>query len=386
MDKLIPEIKKHYVECSNPQENKPLNLVLPNQILKDLGKVRDEAASIDEVFENIKTTFKYSFHTMNPFFQDKLYSGSESIGQIAELILGVLNTATSVYHVSPVFSTMEIDLIKIFGKEVKYNVDTVDGVISPGGSISNFTAMLCARQKYFPHIRTKGWTAEDRPVCFTSAQSHYSVKRAAQMCGFGDENCVKVATYPESGAMIPEELEKAIKESIAQNRKPFFVNAMAGTTVYGSYDDYEKVSAICKKYDIWMHVDGCWGGHLVWIDELKETMFKGIEGSDSFSINAHKGFGVPQQCALLIINNHKNLLLETNSSNATYLFHASETQEYDLSDKSICCGRRPDGFKCWLMLKRYGIQGFKDIAKFGWDRSRVFRQNILDQPDRFILA
>lgn len=35
------------------------------------------------------------------------------------------------------------------------------------------------------------------------------------MCGFGDENCVPVPTYPESGAMIPEELEKAIQESIA---------------------------------------------------------------------------------------------------------------------------------------------------------------------------
>jgi len=30
------------------------------------------------------------------------------------------------------------------------------------------------------------------------------------MCGFGDENCVKIPTYPESGALIPEELEKAI--------------------------------------------------------------------------------------------------------------------------------------------------------------------------------
>lgn len=113
------------------------------------------------------------------------------------------------------------------------------------------------------------------------------------MCGFGDENCVPVPTYPESGAMIPEELEKAIQESIAQNRKPFFVNCMAGTTVYGSYDDYVAVAAICKKYNVWMHVDGCWGGQLVWIDELKETMFKGIEDSDSFAINAHKGFGVP---------------------------------------------------------------------------------------------
>lgn len=80
MEKVIPEIKKYYVECSNPQQNKPLNFALPDQIIKEMGQITNDPVNIDEVFESIKTTFKYSFKTMNPFFQDKLYSGSESIG------------------------------------------------------------------------------------------------------------------------------------------------------------------------------------------------------------------------------------------------------------------------------------------------------------------
>jgi len=68
---------------------------------------------------------------------------------------------------------------------------------------------------------------------------------------------------------------------------------MAGTTVYGSYDEFDKLITICRKYDMWCHIDGCWGGNLTFIDELKETMFKGIENADSMAINAHKGFGVP---------------------------------------------------------------------------------------------
>lgn len=110
---------------------------------------------------------------------------------------------------------------------------------------------------------------------------------------------------------------------------------MAGTTIYGSYEDYVAISAICKKYDMWMHIDGCWGGFLVLDPECKQTLFKGVELTDSYSINAHKGFGVPQQCALLIINKHKGLLQQTNHSGATYLFHPSETSDYDLSDKTI---------------------------------------------------
>jgi len=55
----------------------------------------------------LETTMKYSVNTMNPFFFDKLYAGSDPIGQIAELIVTVLNTGTHVYNCSPVFSVME---------------------------------------------------------------------------------------------------------------------------------------------------------------------------------------------------------------------------------------------------------------------------------------
>lgn len=36
---------------------------------------------------------------------------------------------------------------------------------------------------------------------------------------------------------------------------PFFVSATAGTTVYGAFDPLIAISDICKKYNIWMHVD-----------------------------------------------------------------------------------------------------------------------------------
>jgi len=44
-----------------------------------------------------------------------------------------------------------------------------------------------------------------------------------------------------------------------------------------------------------------------------------------------------------------------------------------MSDKSICCGRRPDAFKVWLMMKRYGIDGFREIARYAYDKSRFYR-------------
>lgn len=40
-----------------------------------------------------------------------------------------------------------------------------------------------------------------------------------------------------------------------QGAKPAFVNATAGTTVLGSYDDFNKIADVCEKYGVWLHVD-----------------------------------------------------------------------------------------------------------------------------------
>lgn len=55
--------------------------------------------------------------------------------------------------------------------------------------------------------------------------------------------------------MLPEDLEEKILLSINQNKQPFYVNATAGTTVMGSFDDFNSVADICIKYNLWMHVD-----------------------------------------------------------------------------------------------------------------------------------
>lgn len=34
-----------------------------------------------------------------------------------------------------------------------------------------------------------------------------------------------------------------------------FVNATAGTTVYGAFDPINDIADICEKYKIWLHVD-----------------------------------------------------------------------------------------------------------------------------------
>lgn len=40
-----------------------------------------------------------------------------------------------------------------------------------------------------------------------------------------------------------------------QGYHPLFVNATAGSTVYGAFDPINEIADICEKYNMWLHVD-----------------------------------------------------------------------------------------------------------------------------------
>ena len=183
---------------------------MPSEIIQELGPITDKPHSIEECIKVIETTFKYSLKTMHPFFMDKLYAGSDPIGQIAEYVVAVLNTNVHVYHVSPVFSVMEVESVKLFGEQFGFNPETVDGTLNPGGTMSNMMALLAARHEHFPHVRKDGWRPEDQPVAFTALQSHYSIERGAQVSGMGMNNMIKIRSDRMTGNMDTDALEKAI--------------------------------------------------------------------------------------------------------------------------------------------------------------------------------
>lgn len=43
--------------------------------------------------------------------------------------------------------------------------------------------------------------------------------------------------------------------SLLQGYVPMYVNATAGTTVYGAFDPINEIADICEKYNMWLHVD-----------------------------------------------------------------------------------------------------------------------------------
>ena len=205
--------------------------------------------------------------------------------------------------------------------------------------------MVLARHRAFPTCRSVGMRGLDAdPVLFTSEEAHYSVAKGANWMGLGTESVVKVRT-DAWGRMTGEALEEAVTKAKAEGKRPFFVNATAGTTVMGAFDDLESLAQVCKRHGLWLHLDACWGGGAV-LSRRHRHLLKGSHLVDSIAWNLHKMIGSPVQCSAFVTR-HEGLLQRAVGANATYLFQQDKFYDvsYDTGDKSIQCGRKPDGFK-----------------------------------------
>lgn len=202
-----------------------------------------------------------------------------------------------VYHVSPALTIIEKTVSRQLASLFGFSGPHAGGIMQQGGSASNTTSIVIARNSLYPETKSEG-IANKRFILFTSQHGHYSLEKAAQMCGFGSNN-VRSVPVNERGEMIPEKLNELVEEALGAGHLPFYVNATAGTTVLGSYDPFESIAEVCRHHKLWMHVDGSWGGPVIFSGKEKWKL-NGVARADSLAINPHKMMGVPVTCSFLL--------------------------------------------------------------------------------------
>ncbi|KAJ5489908.1 Pyridoxal phosphate-dependent transferase major region subdomain 2 [Penicillium expansum] len=368
------------VDYKKPEELRDiLQLEIPEKGTKQEGLI-----------EVLQKVLKYSVNTWHQGFLDKLYASTNAPGVAAELILATLNTNVHVYQVSPALTVIEKytgqRLANLFG----LNGPRAGGISVQGGSASNTTSIVIARNNLYPSTKTDG-NGGYKFVLFTSAHGHYSVEKAAQMLGFGS-SAVWPVPIDKVGRMIPAELEKLVQKAQSEGRTPFYVNATAGTTVLGSFDPFNEIAAICQKYNMWFHVDGSWGGSFVFSERQKHKL-AGAEKANSIAINPHKMLGVPVTCSYLLASDMRQFH-KANTLPAGYLFHNEEDEPtngdeleidspevWDLADLTLQCGRRADSLKLFLGWTYYGNEGYRQQIDSACDIAAHLANTIAQHPD-----
>ena len=246
--------------------------------------------------------------------------------------------------------------------------------------MSNFMSLIIARDQKSNDIINKGF--KQKFVAYSSEESHYSVAKNASFSGLGKNN-VRYIKCNSFGQLDTISLENQIREDITNDCIPFYINATAGTTVLCAFDNIDEISRICKKYSIWLHVDGAFGGSVIFTDKYK-NLVKGVEKSDSFCFNAHKTLGVPLSTSILVVRESK-MISDSFKNDASYLYQTHDI-DYNLGYNSFECGRRNNALKFWTMWKSIGTKGICNIINHEFDLADYARSYTIMNKDYILYS
>jgi sulfinoalanine decarboxylase len=300
---------------------------------KDI-KIDEEGKSFKEIIETIKYIGFKTPKVDEITYLSQLFSGVNQIGIIADMATCLFNSPMHTVKSSGINIEIEKEIIRY----INNFIDFKDGIVCPGGTISNLVAMIIAKYRK-DNNKNEGINKKYR--IYTSEESHYSITKNSGIIGIGKNNVVKIKV-DEEGVMDYNILEKEIINDITKGYSPLMIISTSGTTQLGSFDNLKKNDLIAKKYNLWHHVDGAFGGTNIFNDERKYLM-DGIKNCDSLTIDIHKTLSAPISSSVLLMNNYDLKLLD---EDAYYLFSDKE----DLGRKSIQCARRNDALKMWAIL------------------------------------
>tara|TARA_B100000768_G_scaffold181941_1_gene207595 strand:- start:6333 stop:7739 length:1407 start_codon:yes stop_codon:yes gene_type:complete len=342
----------------------------PDKLYDSVNLSLNPSAIVDDEFKKVlKDVLVSTPKTATNLFFNQLFGGRQSKAVLGDLLAVMLNNSMYTYKVAGPQVGIEQEIIRQSCNLIGYG-DQSNGTFPTGGSMSNYMALVMARDEKDQNCRSEGMS---KPmVVYTSKESHYSNGKNASFAGIGKNNIRYIAS-DSGGRMIPEKLEQQIIEDIEEGFIPTYVNATAGTTVLGAFDPIDKIADITEKHGVWLHVDGAYCGSVIFSAKYKHLV-TGIDRSNSFSYNAHKMLGTPLTCSIILVNNKEHLHYSF-SNQADYLYQ-TDGDDFNLGKTSFQCGRRNDALKFWTLWKSLGTNGLKQIVDHQFELADVAREYI----------
>src|SRR5947209_6455608 len=208
-------------------------------------------------------------HWSHPMFLGYFGWTSTAPGILGEIISAPLNVNAMTWRTCPAATELETVVIDWLRQWLSLPVE-FGGVVYDTASVGVMHALAVAREEAAPSTRKLGLTSRKLPRfrIYTSDQAHSSAEKAAIALGLGEENVVRVVSDSDF-RMDVGALREALARDLAQSLKPLAVIATVGTTSTASVDPIPEIAKVCRENNIWLHIDGAYGGGFALLPELK---------------------------------------------------------------------------------------------------------------------
>lgn len=301
----------------------------------------------------------------------------EPVGAIGDLLAAVLNQNVTSWRSAPAAVTIEQTVVGWLADAV--GCAGYRGSLCGGGSTANLMALAMARETMLPGNETGA-----RPcTVYASEQVHMSVPKAVALLGIGRANLRLIPT-DEDLRMRTDALAAAIAADRKAGHTPIAIVATVGTVNIGAIDPLLEIADIAKRENLWLHVDGAYGGLAALAVPEK---FQGLDQADSLSLDAHKWLYQPIECGCLL-HRDPQAARKTFSHSGDYvkIFAEDPTEAFAFFEESIELTRRFRALKLWMSLQYHGRRAFREAIARDLGHAQLLAQIIQSRPELELLA
>ena len=353
--------------------------------INDLGFLPEKGIGFDETMKKVeKTILPNLLRTWSVSYMPHLHSPALLETISSELLIAAFNDSMDSWDQGPAATEVEESMIHGLLNLFGYS-EIADGTFTSGGSQSNISAIIAARDWYLSEkfgidAKKNGIGDIGRLLTlYTSEISHFSMDKGCHILGMGYDAVRKLPVDDRCKVDI-DAFKNMVEEDINNGYYPFAAVATIGTTDFGSIDDIKAMSEICKKYGMHLHADAAYGSGAIMSEKYRDRIGN-ISLADSITIDFHKMFLLPISCSALLMKNGKKL--DCFQLHADYLNREEDEEDgyINLVGKSMQTTRRFDALKVFMAFQNRGKDGFDYMITKVIDNAEYFWSLIKDDPD-----
>jgi aromatic-L-amino-acid decarboxylase len=344
-----------FVEIYRGLEQRPVAPAVDRAALVEqfAGTLGDDGvgllAALDEFRERVLPA---SMGTPHPLYLGLVNSSPLPAAALADLLVSSLNNNGGAFHQSPAMTACEAEVVRAFAR--LYDLpDGAEGMFLPGGTWATLQALVLARGRAIgrrapgPGLRV-----------YASDAAHFSVARSAFVVGIGAEDIVSLPTVAR-GELDVQLLAETIRRDRRDGKTPLAVVATAGTTGTGAVDRIAEVVELCVAEDVWLHVDGCYGGAIALLPELR-GLLAGVGRAQSIAVDPHKWFFIPVTAALLLVREAGLAAGCFDTAQGSYI---PGDGPVDAWRRGVPTTRRSSGLTVWMAIRAHGWRTVREAVR-----------------------
>lgn len=323
----------------------------------------EHGESMDDVLKDMDDIIMPGItHWQSPGFYAYFPSNTSGPSILGDILSSGVNVQGMLWSSSPACTELEtlmMDwLVDMLGLPDRFlSGGSGGGVIQDSASSSTLCAVLAARE-HATGLRSNEHGCDGNLVAYCSSQTHSHLEKDIRVAGIGGAN-LRALDVDEDFALRPDLLEEAVLADQAAGRRPFLVVATVGTTSSNAMDPLPEIGRICRRYGLWMHVDGAMCGTAAVCPEFR-WIHEGLEHADSYVFNPHKWMFTGFDCSAFFVADRAKLI-NALSILPEYLRNAATASGAvtDYRDWQVPLGRRFRALKLWLTIRHYGVEGIR---------------------------